>query len=99
MINRTKQGFGVPVYEWCFGALGDRVKRELHAFCGQTDFIDRRAVDRLIEQRQGPQLWYLLNLAMWWKRFIAEDPTPVEPFSAGAAAARPFQHAEPVGVA
>ena len=74
VIDRKKQGFGVPVYEWCFGALGDRVKRELHEFCGQTDFIDRRAIDRLIEQRQGPQLWYLLNLAMWWKQYIAGEP-------------------------
>jgi len=75
IIDRKKQGFGVPVYEWCFGALGERVKRELDAFCGATDLLDRRAVANLVEQKQGPQLWYLLNLAMWWKQFIAEDRT------------------------
>jgi asparagine synthase (glutamine-hydrolysing) len=74
VIDRKKQGFGVPVYEWCFGALGDRVKAELDYFGGETDFIDRRAVARLVEQRQGPELWYLLNLALWWKHFIAEEP-------------------------
>ncbi len=52
-------------------ALGERTRRELDAFCGETDFIDRRAVHRLIEQKQGPQLWYLLNLALWWKHYIA----------------------------
>ena len=74
VIDRKKQGFGVPVYEWFFGALGERTRRELDAFCGQTDFIDRRAVHRLIEQHQGPQLWYLLNLALWWKHYIAGEP-------------------------
>ena len=74
VIDRPKQGFGVPVYEWCFGALGDRVKAELDHFCRETDFIDRRGVARLIEQKQGPQLWYLLNLALWWKHYIAGRP-------------------------
>ena len=74
VIDRKKQGFGVPVHEWCLGALGDRVKSELSRFCRETDFIDRRAVTRLAEQKQGPQLWYLLNLALWWKHFIAEEP-------------------------
>jgi asparagine synthase (glutamine-hydrolysing) len=74
IIDRKKQGFGVPVYEWFFGALGERTRRELDDFCGETDFIDRKAVTTLIEQHRGPQLWYLLNLALWWKHFIAERP-------------------------
>ena len=61
------------MHEWCLGALGDRVSRELDRFCAETDFIDRRAVARLAEQRQGPPLWYLLNLALWWKHFIAGE--------------------------
>jgi len=73
VIDRKKQGFGVPVHEWCLGALGDRVKTEIDHFCRETDFIDRRAVARMAEQKQGAQLWYLLNLAMWWKHFIAEE--------------------------
>jgi asparagine synthase (glutamine-hydrolysing) len=76
IIDRKKQGFGVPVYEWFFGALGERTRRELDEFCAEADFIDRKAVTNLIEQHQGPQLWYLLNLALWWKHFIAERPMP-----------------------
>jgi asparagine synthase (glutamine-hydrolysing) len=74
IIDRPKQGFGVPVYEWFFGALGERTRRELDEFCGETDVLDRKAVAALIEQHQGPQLWYLLNLALWWKHFIAGRP-------------------------
>jgi asparagine synthase (glutamine-hydrolysing) len=74
IIDRKKQGFGVPVYEWFFSGLGERTKKELDEFCHQTDLLDRRGVARLIEQKQGPQLWYLLNLALWWKHFIAGEP-------------------------
>jgi asparagine synthase (glutamine-hydrolysing) len=98
VIDRKKQGFGVPVYEWCFGALGERVNKELDHFCRETDFIDRRAVARLAEQNQGPQLWYLLNLALWWKHFIAEEPETAGPFSI-ASATQSIRDEEPVGVA
>jgi asparagine synthase (glutamine-hydrolysing) len=78
IIDRKKQGFGVPVHEWCLGALGDCVNRELDRFCAETDLIDRRAVARLAEQKQGPPLWYLLNLAMWWRHFIAGESLETE---------------------
>jgi asparagine synthase (glutamine-hydrolysing) len=70
MIDRKKQGFGVPVYEWFFDKLGDHTRQELRAFCSETDFLDYAEVERLIEKKQGPQLWYLLNFALWWKEYI-----------------------------
>ena len=71
LIDRKKQGFGVPVYEWFFGRLGEQTQKELDSFCTATDFLDRAEVTRLIDQRRGPQIWYLLNFALWWKEYIA----------------------------
>ncbi len=93
VIDRKKQGFGVPVHEWCLGALGERVTRELNHFCRETDFIDRQAVRRLVEQKRGPQLWYLLNLALWWKRFIAGDE--IDGFSAEINGRREAEQLQP----
>lgn len=70
MIDRKKQGFGVPVYEWFFDRLGDRVRDELTYFCDQTDFLDKKEVLRVLESKNGPKAWYLMNLALWWKEFI-----------------------------
>ncbi len=70
LIDRKKQGFGVPVYEWFFGRLGDKTRQELDEFCEQTDFLDKDGVNRLIEQGRGPQVWYLLNFALWWKAYV-----------------------------
>jgi asparagine synthase (glutamine-hydrolysing) len=70
IIDRKKQGFGVPVYEWFFDKLGEYTREELKAFCLETDFLDYAEVERLINNNQGPQVWYLLNFALWWKEYI-----------------------------
>ena len=71
LIDRKKQGFGVPVYEWFFDRLGQQTRKELDQFCEMTDFLDRNEVVKLIDQGRGPQVWYLLNFALWWKEYIA----------------------------
>lgn len=71
LIDRPKQGFGVPVYEWLYDKLGPRMKEELDDFCSQTDFLDRKEVMRYFDEGHAPQIWYLFNFALWWKKFIA----------------------------
>jgi len=71
LLERKKQGFGVPVYEWLFDRLGDMTKQVLSDFCKETDYFDRREVMRLIEDKRDPRAWYLLNFAMWWKASVA----------------------------
>jgi asparagine synthase (glutamine-hydrolysing) len=70
LIHRKKQGFGVPVYEWFFGRLGEVAQKELNVFCQRTDFLDPIQVQRLIASGSGPQVWYLLNFALWWKEYL-----------------------------
>jgi len=71
LIERKKQGFGVPVYEWFFDRLGIKAREELNDFCHKTDFLDHKEVTRFIEKEQGSQVWYLLNFAMWWKEYLS----------------------------
>jgi asparagine synthase (glutamine-hydrolysing) len=70
IIDRKKQGFGVPIYEWFVGKLGQRIKAELESFCRETGFFDRQAVKRLVEVGNPHQIWYLFNLALWWRTYI-----------------------------
>lgn len=69
LIDRKKQGFGVPIYEWFFDRLGDEARRELMGFCDQTDFLDQDEVVRLLDNGEGWQVWFLLNFALWWKEY------------------------------
>ena len=74
LIDRKKQGFGVPVHEWFLGRLGTYAEQQLLEFCKRTDFFDRTAVSSLIRGRHASQVWYLLNFVLWWKYYIASEP-------------------------
>ncbi len=70
LIDRKKQGFGVPVYEWLSEKLGQQARIKINEFCSQTDFLDQTEVNRLLDRRRSSQAWYLLNLALWWEKYI-----------------------------
>lgn len=72
IIDRKKQGFGVPIHEWFLDKLGDQIRTELDTFCARTDFFDRDEVFRLINRRKAAQVWYLFNFALWWKEYIGD---------------------------
>jgi asparagine synthase (glutamine-hydrolysing) len=73
LIDRNKQGFGVPVHEWFFGALGEQVSRELEDFCDATGLLDIVEIRRLAGLGAGVSLWPLYNLALWWRTYFAGD--------------------------
>jgi asparagine synthase (glutamine-hydrolysing) len=79
LIDRKKQGFGVPVYEWFLDRLGEFARAELDVFCQQTDFLDPAAVNQLFERRDGRHAWFLLNLALWWKQYICSEAADLAP--------------------
>ncbi|WP_413570365.1 asparagine synthase (glutamine-hydrolyzing) [Bdellovibrio sp. HCB117] len=70
IIDRPKQGFGVPVYEWLFDKLGDEIRTELRSFARRTDFFEPDVIEEHISKSSGAQLWYLYNFALWHKTYI-----------------------------
>jgi asparagine synthase (glutamine-hydrolysing) len=79
LIDRKKQGFGVPVYEWFSDRLGDFTRQELRSFCRETDFLDADEVMRVVGHDRK-RSWYLLNFALWWKQYISMPQTePLAP--------------------
>lgn len=70
LIDRKKQGFGVPVYEWFFDKLGDKIKSDFEEFCNKTDYFDKNAISDLLKSGNGPQIWYAYNFVLWWNEYI-----------------------------
>jgi asparagine synthase (glutamine-hydrolysing) len=71
LVDRPKQGFGIPIYEWCFERLGDHMRDTTARFCRETDLFDGPAVADLVARRPGQPAWSLYNLALWWEKFVA----------------------------
>jgi asparagine synthase (glutamine-hydrolysing) len=77
LLYSRKRGFGAPVREWFRNALGDWFDDHLmNSTMRKRDFLDYDFVARLLEQhRKGTQdwgfhLWTLLNLSLWYERWI-----------------------------
>jgi asparagine synthase (glutamine-hydrolysing) len=72
IIYRKKQGFGAPVYDWMMDDLGDLAKEKIQLFNKHTGYLEMTYVDSVFQRKDGPQIWYLLNLALWWEYYIYE---------------------------
>ena len=70
IIDRKKQGFGVPVYDWLFGELGGTIRDEVTWFADQTNLLDRGAVGRYFDGRPSAHAWTLYNVALWWRTWF-----------------------------
>ncbi len=71
IIDRPKQGFGVPVQEWYFERLGDESRESFRSFQRETDLFDAATIDRMHGEEVGHRTWHLLNVALWWREYIA----------------------------
>ena len=74
IIERPKQGFGVPVHEWLMQRLGPYAEQAVERFLAETDYLDPEVVRPIVRGQKGAvTAWYVLNLALWWERWI-RDP-------------------------
>jgi asparagine synthase (glutamine-hydrolysing) len=71
LIDRRKQGFGVPVTELFEGPLQALADSALREFCGATDLLDATEVAAVMREADASKRWYLLNLALWWRTYVA----------------------------
>lgn len=70
IINRKKQGFGVPLYEWFSDDLKIKFKKDLLEFCDKNDILDKSSVVELINSGDGQKVWYLINFVLWYNYWI-----------------------------
>ena len=83
ILNRPKQGFGVPIQEWINQQLRSRIRETLREpRTRQRGYVDYRYVDVLLnEHQQGRRdhstpLWALLMLELWHRQFVDSSRQP-----------------------
>jgi len=70
VIDRPKQGFGLPLQDWIGSILdagGHEAIRELR---DRSGLLNPTAVDAILEGHDVARIWILMNLALWWKVYI-----------------------------
>jgi asparagine synthase (glutamine-hydrolysing) len=77
ILQRPKQGFGVPISAWLKGPMRAMVEETLFSRAARDrGLFEPRAVRRLVDDHnrgvggRHPQLWALLMLELWFARFI-----------------------------
>jgi asparagine synthase (glutamine-hydrolysing) len=77
VLYSPKRGFGAPIREWFQGQTGQILEDHLmNSSMRSRNFLNYSFIARLIdEHRRGThdrsgQLWCLLNLSLWYERWI-----------------------------
>jgi len=77
ILNRPKQGFGVPIQQWINNQLRERIRETLRETrARQRGYVEPRYVDLLLDEHErgrrdhAMQLWSLFMLELWHRVFV-----------------------------
>jgi asparagine synthase (glutamine-hydrolysing) len=72
ILDRKKQGFGLPMHEWLSAGLDSEIDRRVLRFARETGVLDAEALPAFLSECGWSQRWQLYNLALWYDRFIVQ---------------------------
>jgi asparagine synthase (glutamine-hydrolysing) len=77
LLYKPKRGFGAPAREWFRGPKGTELaQRVMNSRIRERNFFDYKFVEHLVDEHRREQrdwsahLWCLLNLSVWYDRWI-----------------------------
>jgi asparagine synthase (glutamine-hydrolysing) len=70
IIDRRKQGFGVPVAEWFQQELGKTIRSKISEFTTRHHYFNKAEIERLLSRPAGALPWYLFNFVLWHEAWI-----------------------------
>jgi asparagine synthase (glutamine-hydrolysing) len=85
ILNRPKQGFGVPIQKWINEQLRERVRGTLlEPRTGQRGYVETSYVRLLLDEHErgrrdhSAELWTLFMLELWHRNFVDRAGTRSE---------------------
>ncbi|HEX7331552.1 MAG TPA: asparagine synthase (glutamine-hydrolyzing) [Pyrinomonadaceae bacterium] len=84
ILNRPKQGFGMPIQQWINAQLKERIRDTLQGLrARQRDYINPRYLNVLLDEHERGRrdhsyaLWNLFMLELWHRTFVDQPGTQV----------------------
>jgi asparagine synthase (glutamine-hydrolysing) len=81
ILDRPKQGFGIPLEEWINDQLRDQIRDTLREpRTRQRGYLNSNYVDLILDEHHKGRrdhsfnLWGLLILELWHRRYIDQSP-------------------------
>lgn len=71
IIDRKKQGFGLPLQDWFQGEFGDFATEKLRSFCSETGLLNYQPIEQMLQMKKPNAVWPLLNVALWWECYFS----------------------------
>jgi asparagine synthase (glutamine-hydrolysing) len=86
ILDRPKQGFGIPLEEWINRQLRDQIREILHEpRTRQRGYVNYDYVDLILDEHYKNRrdhsfpLWSLLIFELWHRQYIDQSPRTTEP--------------------
>jgi len=80
LLNRPKMGFGVPVFNWLTGVLGEKLDYYLgETFLNNQGLFNSKEISSLTKNvlsgkdRHFQKVWYLLIFQLWYETWILNE--------------------------
>jgi len=81
ILDRPKQGFGIPIEQWINNQLRDQIRETLREpRTRQRGYVNSEYVDLILDEHHKGRrdhsfpLWSLLVLELWHRRYIDHSP-------------------------
>jgi len=81
ILDRPKQGFGIPIEQWINNQLRDQIRETLREpRTRQRGYVNSDYVDLILDEHHKGRrdhsfpLWSLLVLELWHRRYIDHSP-------------------------
>jgi asparagine synthase (glutamine-hydrolysing) len=71
IIDRQKQGFGLPLQEWFQGEFTKHATEKLRLFCSETGLLNYQPIEEMLHMKKPDAVWPMLNVALWWDCYFS----------------------------